>query len=142
MALACSMCVSFFLTLSLLKNHLDRYHKDDENFQVACQAPGCTKRYDDFEGYKTHLRRKHHDIMHKILDDDPQIELQFAMANRPPNEDVTTPHDDQLLTSDEPNESRLEPHGPQYDVCSEETVRRLNASYLLGTKDMHKLTWN
>lgn len=129
-----------------MKNHLERYHKNEKDFHVVCQAPGCTKGYNDFEGYKTHLRRKHRDIMHKVIDDglphDDHSEANPGLdtCNDGDNtEDILSSSEEALVEL--PQEQQRNIAGDQqYDVLNEDKVKRLNAVYLLGTKENHKLT--
>ena len=130
------MCVSIFLTLALHRNHLERYHKNEENFHVVCQAPGCSKSYEDFEGYKSHLRRKHRDILNKVLHE-PSLERnnQEVAENHFPcsekaeeevvNSSACEPGDESLR--DERQEQNIQDDG-QDDVFNEDTVKRLNAA--------------
>ena len=58
------MCTGFVaVTFSILLNHYSRVHANKPNFYVVCTCGGCRKTSKTFEGYRSHLRRKHKDIL-------------------------------------------------------------------------------
>lgn len=127
-----------------MRNHLARYHKTEENFRVSCHAPGCNKIYTDFEGYKTHLRRKHSEIMNKVIADESSV-TQGTLEQDPSEFASTTctlPDETDLSDADETLSHDIsdQQQPKQYDVSNEDNARRLNASYLFETKEVHQLT--
>lgn len=136
---SCSMCPARCLTLALMRNHYERYHKREGNFHVVCQARGCSSVYNNFEGYKTHLRRKHQDILNTILDEENDVPAN-APANNVNDHDAPMPTDDSHM-DDHRDDGHADMNGAeQNDLVNDDTVRRLNAALLLGTKEIHKLT--
>jgi hypothetical protein len=120
---------------------LEQYHKYEENFHVVCQAPGCENVYENFEGFKSHLRRKHAHILNRIIDSENNIPPVI-----PPNDE--RPHDPSLSGDDEeagnPNAGDNHPCinrdiTRESNGLKEEDIARLNACYLLATKEIHKL---
>lgn len=143
MACLCSMCLSKFLTLALLRNHLERYHKFEANFHVVCQAPRCENVYNNFEGYKSHLRRKHADILHSIVDTGDNIPANNENPPQDANQATNINDDDTDGIGEAGNvdgTGDIDNHNDNDGGENEESIRKLNASYLLGTKELHKLT--
>lgn len=149
MACLCSMCPSKFLTLALLRNHLKRYHKLENNFHVVCQAPRCASIYHSFEGYKSHLRRKHANILNNIIDAADNIPANNEDPPQDANQAMNISEDDADGNSEAGKVKRT--GGVDRDVDNdgyansnigqkEENIRKMNANYLLGTKELHKLT--
>ena len=155
----CSMCHSKFLTLSLLRNHLERYHKAEENFHVVCQSPECENVYNNFEGFKSHLRRKHAKVLHSIIDAGGANSFPANNENAPQDAYMRAVNDnDPVIDAIEPIGNANEPNDNEIDnieldienhnvinhnhdgAVNVETIRKLNASYLLETKELHKLT--
>ena len=135
MASSCSMCPTRCVTLSLMRNHYERYHKQDKNFHAVCQVRGCTSEYNNFEGYKTHLRRKHREILNAIIEEENDVPIRIGRI-APQVDAIDEEHDEQENILEIPRNEDNE----EYEILDDQTVRRLNATLLIGTKETHKLT--
>ena len=137
------MCPSTFLTLALLRNHLKRYHTLEDNFHVICQAPRCANISHSFEGYKSHLRRKHADILNTMIDVADNIPPNNEDPPQDANQEMNMSEDDANSEAGNVNSTGgIDNDGDANSNIGdkEENIRKLNASYLLGTKELHKLT--
>ena len=142
------MCTARCLTLSLMRSHYERYHKTEEKFHVVCQAKGCLKRYYNFEGYKTHLRRKHQRILNSVIDEENgliengNIDDGQMPENLAGNEEYhsSPDHDDDQDADRDTICNHVCNKTEDDSLLKEENVRKANAELLLGIKEIHKLS--
>ena len=110
---------------ALMRNHYERYHKQEKSFRAICHVQGCFR------------RRKHQDVMNTVFDQETD-DLGQNDARLPTNEfNDETAFDVNDMTMDPCGE-----HSDSYEhhALNDENVRRLNAALLLGSKEIHKLT--
>ena len=85
--------------------------------------------------YKTHLRRKHREILNAVIEEENDVPIPIERI-APQVDAIEEEHVEQNnipeLPSNEDNE--------EYEILDDQTVCRLNATLLLGTKETHKLT--
>ena len=136
--LKCQICSTFYsLTIALMLSHLCKVHVHDPDFFVRCDVPGCQRTFRNVNTYKSHLRRTHrevdlHDEQVLAVDDAMDIAEHVEDSERTDVEmiDLTT---ENVHQSDEENlYDRLEDRN--------EANKRLNALYLLSTKESNLLT--
>ena len=109
-------------------SHLLKVHHSDPDFFVKCDIPGCQRTFKNAHTYKSHLRRSHDDVnLHEPIcsEDSDSVEEESMEIEM---EDVA---DGDLYDEDglyDRLEDRLEAN------------KKLNALYLLRTKEAHLLT--
>lgn len=129
------MRCSCLLTLTLLIDHFERCHKHEENLHIVRQATRSSSVYHNIEDYKTHLRRKHRDILHAVIEEQiPEKELHIE-TDLPTNNggSIQIVNDIDAPRSDEPRDGPENGDG-QHDILDENTVRKLNAVYLYSER--------
>ena len=58
--LRCQICSTFYsLTVALMLSHLLKVHRNDPDFFVKCDIPGCQRTFKNVHTYKSHLSRHH-----------------------------------------------------------------------------------
>ncbi len=121
MVYTCQMCsgnrVPFVaLDIATIFNHYGRYHRHDANFFVRCNVRGCGSSYRKREGFRSHIRRHHKNVI---------IPSDFAdgIVNR------EEWRDEQLIQGiNEP------PNVPELDF------QKQNALFLLKMKEVYQFT--
>jgi hypothetical protein len=142
MAFECHLCTGFIaLTFSILLNHLNRVHGNKPNFHVVCGFRDCFKTCNTFEGYRSHLRRNHNDILANA-ENVTSFDGREERAGEPGhNQDNPDRNDD--------NAGGLgaEPHGqlpnvvqPHLDLPDPRQRKTESASFILRMKEIHSLT--
>jgi hypothetical protein len=51
------------LDIATIFNHYGRYHRHDANFFARCSVRGCGASYRKLEGFRSHIRRHHKDVV-------------------------------------------------------------------------------
>ena len=80
MVFKCLLCSSFTsTTYKGVLRHLGSVHTHDAGFHVVCVCADCPRRCNKFHSYKTHLYRKHREMLVDSVkpadaEDDPELE--------------------------------------------------------------------
>lgn len=124
MVYTCGMCsgnrVPFVaLDIATIFNHYGRYHRHDANFFARCSVRGCGASYRKLEGFRSHIRRHHKDVI---------IPSDFADGIVDPEEW----RGDELVQG----------HNESQDVHenAEMDFQKQNALFLVKMKEVHQLT--
>lgn len=140
--LQCQICCTFYsLTIALMLSHLLKVHQSDPHFYVKCDIPGCQRTFMNGNTYKSHLRRAHKEVdLHQPIlghvdgeDCVEEVEEEDAM-------DIEI---DDLTTGENSSDLDMsDGEGGLYDRLEDrlEANKKMNASYLLNTKEAHSLT--
>ena len=61
----CCLCSSFSGHLfSAILRHIGEIHQHDPNLTIECGIEGCPQTYKNFESFRSHVYRKHRDVLH------------------------------------------------------------------------------
>ena len=136
--LKCQICSTFYsLTIALMLSHLCKVHVHDPDFFVRCDVPDCQRTFRNANTYKSHLRRTHREV---DLHDEQILSVDDAMAIAEQIDDSEGTDVEMIdLATEDVNQSEEE---NLYDRLEDRTEanKRLNALYLLSTKEANLLT--
>lgn len=136
--LQCQICCTFYsLTIALMLSHLLKVHQSDPHFYVKCNIPGCQRTFRNGNTYKSHLRRAH-----KEVDLHQPVMGHVDAADYVEEEDVMDFEIDDLTTGENSDIDMSDGEEGLYDRLKDrlEANKKMNASYLLSTKEAHSLT--
>ena len=115
-------------------SHLVKVHQSDPDFFVKCDVPGCQCTFKNANTYKSHLRRAHKDVnLHEAIchgpgeDSEEEENMEIEMGD--------------FATEGKSSSADMSDEDGLYDRLEDrlEANKRLNAFYLLQTKDAHSL---
>jgi hypothetical protein len=112
-------------------SHLVLVHKDDPDIHITCEVPGCQATFTRVHSYKSHLRRSNRNVDLKA-----PIEVDEDEDGQPRDETDRMEVENEAIPIDEDDDIGL------YDKLEDraEANKRLNALYLLKTKETQLLT--
>lgn len=140
--LRCQICSTFYsLTIALMLSHLVKVHQSDPDFFVKCDVPGCQRTFRNANTYKSHLRRAHKEVdLHEpVLGHDHGEDY---AEEEEVEESMEIEMDDLATGAENSSISDMSDEDDLYDRLEDrlEANKKLNAFYLLGTKEAHSLT--
>lgn len=135
--LRCQICSTFYsLTVALMLSHLLKVHRNDPDFFVKCDIPGCQRTFKNVHTYKSHLSRHH-----KGVNIRQPVRFFEGSATGPTVEGMDFEMED-ALPEDHYNDSEMPAEENLYDGLEDrlEANKTLNAFYLLRSKEAQSPT--
>lgn len=111
-------------------SHLVSVHRNDPHIHITCEVPGCQVTFTRVHSYKSHLRRSHKNVDLKAESGEEKDQQEGDEEEMMEIDDEASPLD--MPTDDTGLYDKLEDRA--------EANKRLNALYLLKTKETQLLT--
>ena len=115
------------MTYKKVVRHLGTVHAHESAFYVECCVPGCPRTYTNFHSYKSHLYKKHRDVID--LPSTSETNDTFL----PSTTEIETPIPQSNTCTSEPD----------LPVVSTSTLRQREAAlFIFKAKHLHKVSQN
>ena len=127
----CTICDQFAgRSFASVLRHIGSIHRFDPGLSIRCGIKACPETYTNFESFRSHVYRKHRDILH--LDDSQSTHTESIHRNL--STMLDNPIDDDITTRNDPITSDQQSSGTGVNLQLSE------AKFLLQIKEECKLT--